>query len=376
MLGHGSLLLGHCPPSVVAAVKAQAELGNTFTHVTPPAIELARMIVEAVPCADKVRLVNSGTEAVLLALRLVRAFTGKEKVLKFEGAYHGFADGLMFSTNYGDPDRWPEPPEASPDTPGIPRSKRDLVLAAPYNDLDRTREIVRDNRGDLAGIFVEPVMRGLASEPGFLEGVRELASEHRIPLVFDEVITGFRLALGGAQAYYGVTPDLTVLGKGLASGYPIGAIAGGDEIMSLFDPSSPDGRRIFSLGSFHGNAVSAAAAVATVTELQRPGVYEHLDSYGARLRDELADLFARHELPVHMTGAGSIVEWYFTSEPITDYRSTLRTNLRLKAELGAVIRKHGMFAGGGRFSSSTCHGDTELEFTVAAMEAGLREVRG
>ena len=199
-LGHGSLLLGHCPPSVVAAVKAQAELGNTFTHVTRQAIDLARMIVEDVPCADKVRLVNSGTEAVLLTLRLVRAFTGREKVLKFEGAYHGFADGLMFSTNYGDPDTWPEPPEAAPDTPGIPAAEHGLVLTAPYNDLDRTRDIVGKNRDELAAIFVEPVMRGLASAPGFLEGVRELATEHRIPLVFDEVITGFRLALGGAQA--------------------------------------------------------------------------------------------------------------------------------------------------------------------------------
>ena len=165
-----------------------------------------------------------------------------------------------------------------------------------------------------------------------------------------------------------------MFGKGLASGYPIGAIAGGDEFMSPLDPASPDGSRIFSLGSFHGNAVCTAAAVATLTELRKPGVYKHLDSYGARLRDELADLFARHELPVHMTGAGSIVDWYFTSGPITDYRSTLHTDLRLKAELGALMRKHGLFGGAGRFSSTTHHGEAELDYTLEAVEAGLREI--
>lgn len=374
-LGHGSLLLGHSHPTVVEAVKAQAELGNTFTHVTLPAIELSRMIVEAVPCAEKVRLVNSGTEAVLVALRLVRAFTGKEKVLKFEGAYHGFADGMMFNTNYGNPDNWSEPPEASPDTPGIPAVERDLVLTAPYNDLERTREIVRDNHDEMAAIFVEPVMRGLASRPGFLEGVREIALENGIPLVFDEIITGFRLALGGAQAYYGVTPDLALFGKGLGSGYPISAIVGGEEIMSPLDPASPDGERIFSLGSFHGNAVCAAAAVATLTELKKPGVYELLESYGNRLRDGLSSLFARYNVPAQMTGAGSVVEWFFTSEPLSDYRSTLSTNLKLKTQLGATMRNHGLFGGGGRFSSSTRHGDTEHELTLKAMEAGLREIR-
>lgn len=374
-LGHGSLLLGHSHPAVVEAVKEQAGLGNNFTQVTQPAIELARMIVEDVPCAEKVRLVNSGTEAVLVALRLVRAFTGREKVLKFEGAYHGFADGLMFSTNYGDPDRWPDPPEAAPDTPGIPAAERSLVLTAPYNDLDCTREIVQDSHDEMAAIFVEPVMRGLASRPGFLEGVREIATEHGIPLVFDEIITGFRLALGGAQAYYGVAPDLAVFGKGLGSGYPIGAIAGGDEIMSPLDPASPDGERVFSLGSFHGNAVCSAAAIATLTELRKTGVYEHFESYGNRLRDGLASLFARYDLPAQLTGVGSVVEWFFSSQRISDYRSTLRTDLDLKARLGDTMRNHGLFGGGGRFSSSTRHDDIELELTLNAIDAGLREIR-
>ena len=373
-LGHGSVLLGHCPPAVSSAVKAQIDRGVNFAHVTQPAIGLARMMVEAVPCAEKVRLCNSGTEAVLLALRLVRAFTGRDKVLKFEGAYHGFADALLFNTNYGDPDLWADPPRSTPDTPGIPAAERDLVLVAPYNDIDRTGQIIAEHGAELAGIFVEPVMRGLASNPGFLEGLRALASEHRIPLVFDEVITGFRLAMGGAQSYYGVTPDLAVYGKGLGAGYPIGAVAGSDVLMGLFDPSTQDGRPVFSLGSFHGNPLSATAAVAALTELGKPGIYESLEGYGDQLRRGLAELFERHGLAVQMTGVGPIVEFFFTGEPITDYRSTLKSNLRLKDLLGQALPRHGVRGGGGRYGLSTCHRDEELAVLLDAVEASLRDI--
>lgn len=375
ILGHGSLLLGHCAPTVVEAVKSQAALGNTFSHITQPAIELAKMMVEDVPCADKVRFTNSGTEAVILALRLVRAHTAKNKMLKFEGAYHGFADGLLYSTNYGYPDRWPESPSSDPDSLGIPVGQQELVLVAPWNDLDRTTGIIRDNLEDLAGIIVEPVMRGLSSQPGFLEGIRELATEHKTPLIFDEVGTGFRLALGGAQEYYGVIPDLATFGKGLGSGYPLGAVAGNEQIMGHLDPASPDGERIFSLGSFHGNAVSAAAGVATIQALRQTGVYEHLKSYGDQLRDGLEELFQRFDLPVQMSGEANIVEWFFTTEPVTDYRSSLATNRTLKDRLGSEMRRQNVFGGGGRLSSSTAHGQTELFLTLEAMEASLISVR-
>ncbi len=375
MLGHGSLLLGHSHPAVVEAVKRQVELGNTFTHVTGPAIRLAEMIVEHVPCAEMVRFVNSGTEAVMLALRTARAHTGRDKVLKFEGAYHGFADGVLFSTNYGRHDRWPDHPQPDPDSPGIPSGHAHDILIAPWNDIDATREIVSGNRDDLAGIIVEPVMRGLASRPGFLEQIREVASAAGVPLIFDEVGTGFRLALGGAQEYYGVTPDLATFGKGMGSGYPIGALAGSGELMRHLDPASPDDERVFSLGSFHGNAVSAAAAVATIERLREPGVYEHLGEYGDRLRDGLEALFRRFDLPVRMTGEANIVEWLFTTEPVTDYRSSLATNRALKDRIGAEMRNHGVFGGGGRLNSSTEHGEPELALTLQAMEATLTALR-
>ena len=375
MLGHGSLVLGHCNPAVGEAVKAQVDRGNAFTHVTAPAIELARLLVEAVPCAEKVRFVSSGSEAVMLALRLVRAYTGRDKVLKLEGAYHGFGDGLLFSTNYGDPNSWSDSPQSTPDSLGIPAGAQELVLTTPYNDLDRTREIVGENQADLAAIFVEPVSRGLASAPGYMEGMRDIASEFQIPLVFDEVNTGFRLALGGAQAYYGVTPDVAILGKAMASGYPIGAVAGGEEIMSYLDPASPDDRRIFELGAFHSNAISATASVATLEEMQKPGVFEGLNEYGDRLRGALADLFARYDISVQMTGEGSIVHFLFTDEPITDYRSALRSNTGLSDRLGEAIRRHGIFGGGGRWTSSIYHGDAEMGAMLDAVDASLSELR-
>ena len=218
-------------------------------------------------------------------------------------------------------------------------------------------------------------MRGLSSRPGFLEDVRDLAAEARVPLIFDEVGTGFRLAPGGAQEYYGVTPDIATFGKGLGSGYPIGAVAGSGELMSYLDPASPDDERVFSLGSFHGNAVSAAAGVSTIERLREPGVYEHLGSYGDRLRDSLEDLFRQFDLAVRMTGEANIVEWLFTTEPVADYRASLATNRALKDRIGAELRSHGMFGGGGRLTSSTEHGELELALTLEAMESALTALR-
>lgn len=375
MMGHGSLILGHAHPEITQAVTNQVKLGNTFTYVTQPAIDLAKMIVENIPCAEKVRFMNSGSEAIMIMTRLVRAHTGKEKILKFEGAYHGFADNLLFSTNYGSAENWLDYPMPTPDSVGIPADHSKTVLVAPWNDIDRTRQIIESNSAELASIVVEPLMRGLSSKPGFLEALRDISSDHQIPLVFDEVCTGFRLALGGAQEYYGVTPDLSIFGKGLGSGYPIGAVAGNEEIMSHLDPSSDDENRIFSLGSFHGNAISAAAGVATMKELKRAGIYQDLNSYGDNMRDALEEMFLRYDIPVQMSGAGNIVEWFFTSEAITDFKSSLESNWKLKNKISDEMRKRNIFCGAGRFSSSTVHGKTEYNFTIDAMEESLRSIR-
>jgi len=375
ILGAGSLLLGHCAPPIVDAVGAQIARGTVFTHVTPPVIELARQVVEAVPGAQKARFMNCGSEAALCALRLVRAYSGKERILKFAGAYHGFGDQVIFNTNYGHPEEWAAAPQATVDTAGVPAGEAGLVLVTPYNDLDRAAEIIGEHHAELAGVFVEPMMRGLAPLPGFLEGIAELARRYHLPLVFDEVGTGFRLAYGGAQAYYGITADLAIFGKALGAGYPIGAITGGDELMSYLDPASPDERRIYSLGSFYGNALVAAAAVANLTELRKPGVYEHLGAYGEGLRHGLKELFGRFGLPIQVMGAGNFAEFFITDEPITDYLSTRRTNLRLKGQWGAELIRHGVFGGAGRFNSCTCHGQLELDLFLGASEESLRALK-
>ena len=375
VLGSASLLLGHCPAAVSEAVKAQIDRGVIFAHLSAPVIELARLMAEAIPGAQKIRFTNSASEAMLYALRAVRARTGKEKVLKFEGAYHGFPDALLFNTNYGDQSRWREAPIATPDSPGIGASSQGSVLVAPYNDIDQTRAIVSAHHADLAAIVVEPVMRGIASRPGFLEGLRACADAFHLPLVFDETITGFRLAYGGAQEFYGVPADLAVYGKGLGAGYPIGAVAGSDEYMSVFDPESADDVRIYALGSFHGNPLCATAAVHCLRSLRYPSVYRELNGYGDRLRDGLLELFRRYGLVVQMTGVGSIVEFFFGAEPITDYRSITRSTLRYKQLLGDELPNHGVFGGGGRYTSSTCHRRPELEKMLHAVEETLGVLR-
>ena len=299
----------------------------------------------------------------------------KEKILKFEGAYHGFSDDLLFSTNYGNSNNFPQDYSPVPDTPGIPKSHRDLVLVAPYNDVDTLTSIVESHHGEIAGIFVEPVMRGIASRPGFLENVQAIASTYKIPLIFDEVITGFRLAIGGAQQYYGIKPDLVVFGKAVGSGYPIGILAGKNDLMNLLDPATSDTNRVFSIGSFHGNALSTTAALANLKELAKPGTYEHLNSYGNHLREELSYIFKKHDIPTKMDGVGSIVDWFHTEDTITDYRSTIRTNLKLKSLLGNTLRKHDIFAGPGRFTSTTSHSNPEMQMTIDAMDKSLSDLK-
>jgi glutamate-1-semialdehyde 2,1-aminomutase len=233
MLGSGPLLLGHSRPEVVEEVQRQAALGSTYFALNEPAIRLAETIVEAAPCAETIRFQTTGSEATFAAVRLARAFTGREKVLKFEGGWHGGHDLGQLS---GAPSEPPPFPEAVPDCDGIPRSACGDVLVAPFNDLEMTSVIIERHHADLAAVIVEPLQRALKPEPGFLEGLREITRKHGIVLVFDEIVTGFRLAWSGAQERYGVAPDLACYGKVIGGGYPLSAVAGKREIMRLADP--------------------------------------------------------------------------------------------------------------------------------------------
>lgn len=370
-LAHGSLILGHANKTISDAVQKQISLGTALTNITKPAIELAEIMVATIPCADKVRIVNSGTEASILAVRLAKAATGKEKILKFEGAYHGFADNLIFNTNYGKPDKWFPYPKASSDTLGVSASQAEAVLIAPYNNLDITSQIIDENIKDIGGIIVEPVMRGINSQIGFLQGLRVICDKYKIPLIFDEVITGYRVSLGGAQHYFGITPDLAIYGKSLGAGYPIGAIVGVDSLMRYLDPSSDNGDYIFSIGSFHSNPLCSTAALYCIRELQKKGSYEKLNNYGKDLTLGLSKIFKKYNIPHFMTGLGSIVEFFFTDEAVTDYKTSVKSNLALKELLGSKMSKFKVVGGGGRYTSSIIHEEKELDWMLQAVDNSL-----
>ena len=373
VLGSGTVLVGHAHPEVVAAVTEQVARGANYSHLSPPVVELAERFCAAVPCAQKVRFFNSGTEAWGVALRALRARSGRDTILKFEGAFHGGNDSTLFNTNFGDVATWAPAPRPTPDTPGTVESEQTNILTAPYDDIDATRGIARAHRDDLAAILCEPVMRGIAARSGFLEGLRDLSDELHVPLVFDEVITGFRLALGGAQAFYGVTPDMAVFGKALGSGYPIGAIAGNEETMFALDPAAPDGMRVVAEGSTLANPISTTAGVATLAILGRAGVYEQLHDWGDRLGEGLREAFARRGVTIQLTGVGPIVEFYVSATPVHDYRTAQATDLRLKGILARGMRAQGVFGGGGRYNTSLAHGDTERELMLGAVEAILSD---
>jgi glutamate-1-semialdehyde 2,1-aminomutase len=373
VLGSGTVLVGHAHPEVVAAVTAQVARGANYSHLSPPAVDLAERICAVVPCAQKVRFFNSGTEAWGVALRALRAKSGRDTILKFEGAFHGGNDATLFNTNFGSVASWAPAPRPTPDTPGTVESDQTNVLTAPYDDIETTRAIVTAHRNDIAAILCEPVMRGIAARPGFLEALRRLADDLHVPLVFDEVITGFRLGLGGAQAHYGVTPDMAVFGKALGSGYPIGVIAGSEEAMQPLDPGAPDGIRVVAEGSTLANPVTATAAVATLEILSRPGVYEHLHDWGNRLGEGIREAFARRGTTIQLTGVGPIVEFYVSDTPVSNYRTAQATDLRPKSRLARGMRAHGIFGGGGRYNCSLAHGDAELAQMIDAVNAILDE---
>jgi glutamate-1-semialdehyde 2,1-aminomutase len=371
VLGAGAVLLGHAHPAIVAALQAQAARATNLSHISPQVIQLAEEVVSAIPSAAKARFFNSGTEAMMYALRIVRAHRGRELILKLEGAYHGGLDDLLFRTSYG---AWPaQGNRLEPDSPGIPAGAADRLVIVPYNDLDALRAAVAARGRELAAIVVEPVLRGIRPAPGYLAGVCEIAQAAGIPLVFDEVITGFRLALGGAQEFYDVKADITVLGKALGAGVPIGCVAASPELASWLDTSQPDGRRILAEGSTYGNPLAAAAALANLRELGRAGTYAHLHRLGEGLAERLGEVFRRVGLPAQFVGVGPLVEFYFSDKPPLDYATAQATDQRPKRALAQGLRARGVFGGGGRFNVSMAHDVAELDVLAAAVEDVLRK---
>ena len=282
LMGSGPMILGHAFPSVIEAVIKAVEDGSTFFATHEKAVELAEMLCEAIPCAEQVRFTVSGTDATFQAMRVCRAFTKKEKILKFEGGYHGSSDYAMMSVT---PDASVEYPQTQANSSGIPKAISDLVLAAPFNDLQTTSQIIEAHKDDIAAVIVEPLQRVIAPEPGFLQGLRDITKKYSIPLIFDEVVTGFRLSYGGAQQHYGVTPDLACVGKIMGGGYPLAAVTGITDIMSSYESSTDSEYFVPQTGTLNGNPIACAAGIATLKELQNKDNYEKINNTGKQIRE-------------------------------------------------------------------------------------------
>ena len=373
LLGSGPMLVGHAHPRVVAAVQEQVERGSTFFADNEGAILLAEEIARAVPCADSVRFCSSGTEATLYAMRAARAFRGRDKILKFEGGFHGMNDYALMSMGPSNP---PDFPAAVPDSAGIPASVAGEMLIAPFNDIETTSAIVERYHDEIAGVIVEPFQRLLTPLPGFLEGLRELTSQYGIPLIFDEVVTGFRFSYGGAQEYYGVTPDLCALGKAVGGGFPLTAVAGRGEIMSGFDASSAGDGFVLQIGTLSGNPVASAAGLATLEILREPGTYEKLFATGQQLKDALQRLLNEAEIPAVVAGEAPLFEVFFTDGEIRDHRSTLLADKEMLHRFNSLLVERGVFKGDSKFYLSTVHTQRDVEETIEAFESAVDELRG
>ncbi|MCI0440332.1 MAG: glutamate-1-semialdehyde 2,1-aminomutase [Chloroflexi bacterium] len=374
LLGSGPMLLGHAHPEVVAAVREQVDKGTTFFATNELAVRLAEEIVAAVPCADKVRFGSSGTEATLYAMRAARAFRKRDKILKFEGGFHGMNDYALMSMGPANPKPFPAP---TPDSPGIPRSVQGEVLIAPFNDLETTTAIIERHHEELGGVIVEPFQRLLPPKPGFLEGLREVTRQYEIPLIFDEVVTGFRFAYGGAQEYYGVVPDLCTLGKVIAGGFPLSAVAGRDEIMSQFDPSlAGPGEFMPQIGTLSGNPVASAAGLATLNALKRPGTYERLFATGQQLKDGLERLLREAEIPAQVVGDAPLFEVFFTEGEVSSYRDTLKANKQMLGRFNRLLIERGVFKGDTKYYISTAHTQRDVDQTIEAFASAIDELKG
>lgn len=378
LLGSGPLVLGHAHPAVVAAVREQIEHGTTYFLVNEPIVALAEEICRAVPCAEQVRFTVSGTEATFFALRAARAFRRRDKIMKFEGGYHGSHDYALMSSSPRTPKAFPA---ATADSAGIPHVIEGEVLVAPYNDLATVEALLALHADALAAVIVEPFQRLIPPEPGFLPGLRELTRRHEIPLIFDEVVTGFRFAYGGAQEYYGVVPDLAALGKIVGGGFPLAALCGRQDIMRAFDPrleGTPD--FVAQVGTLNGNPIAAVAGLATLAELRKSGAYARLRDTGRTLRDGLAELVRDSGLPAQVVGETALFDIAFTREPVADYRSMLGADGALMRAFNAECLKRGVLKGGQKIYVSLAHSAQDvartLEIFADALAALPRARRG
>jgi glutamate-1-semialdehyde 2,1-aminomutase len=358
----GPMILGHQHPGVVSAIKAYLDKGTSYGAPTELESVMAKMIIDAFPAMEMVRMVNSGTEATMSALRLARGYTGRNKIVKFEGCYHGHADSLLIKAGSG------ALTLGVPTSPGVPPNIAGDTITAPFNNLDIMKKIFESEGDDIAAIIVEPVpgnMGVVPPLPGFLEGLREITSKYGALLIFDEVMTGFRLAYGGAQVRFGIEPDLTCLGKIIGGGLPVGAYGGKKAIMEKMAPAGP----IYQAGTLSGKPWAMTAGIATLEELKKPGVYDELEKKSAKLSEGLADAAERAGVKVSFKRIGSMVCTFFTRENVIDYSSACTSDTVKFGTFFRAMLDRGVYLAPSQFEAafvSLVHSDNDINKTVEA----------
>ena len=368
----GPMILGHCHPRIERALKEAVEKGTSYGAPTRHEVELARLVVDAYPSIEKVRMVNSGTEATMSALRLARAFTGRNKIIKFEGCYHGHSDSLLVKAGSG------ATTLGVPTSPGVPPEVAQDTCVARFNDLDSVKEIMEACGEEVAAVILEPIpgnMGVILPERAFLEGLKEMTERYGALLIFDEVMTGFRVAYGGAQEVYGIRPDLTCLGKVIGGGLPVGAFGGRKEIMELLAPEGP----VYQAGTLSGNPLAMRAGIETLKILQDRQVYSRLEEGTRKLCDGLRRVMERHGLPYHIARAGSMFTLFFTEGPVRNYQDALRSDTELFARFHRGMLDRGIYLPPSQFEAaflSIAHGEEEIERTIEAAEDTIGVLRG
>ena len=366
----GPLILGHSHPQVIDALKQAAERGTSFGAPTELEITLAKMISSAMPSVEMIRFVNSGTEATMTALRLARAYTGRDKIVKFSGGYHGHADGLLVKGGSG------LATLGLPSSPGVPDSYAQNTLVAPYNNAEAVAQLFQSYPEEIAAVIIEPVAANMGvvpPRPGFLDSLHTLTSQSGALLIFDEVISGFRVAYGGAQTLFGITPDLTCLGKVIGGGLPVGAYGGKREIMEMMAPTGP----VYQAGTLSGNPLAMTAGIETLKVLSQPDIYERLESAASRLEEGIAGAASSHNFKLSISRFASLLTIFFTDSPAVDYESISGADTALFAKFFRQLLSEGIYWPPSQFEAafvSLAHDDRDIDITIKTIENAFNQL--
>ena len=370
VLSWGPMILGHAHPAVVKALKAAVSRGTSYGAPTALEIELAELVLKIYPSMDKVRMVNSGTEATMSAIRAARGFTGRDRIIKFDGCYHGHADGLLVKAGSG------AATFGLPDSPGVPKSYARNTITLPYNDVPALKKMIEAEWRSIACVIIEPVVGNIGCvlpKQGFLEALRRLTRKHGIVLIFDEVMTGFRVSFGGAQAYYGIKPDMTCLGKVIGGGLPVGAYGGKKEIMSMISPEGP----VYQAGTLSGNPLAMTAGIVTIRELSKPGVYSLLEKKSGMLEKALVEAAKRAGVKIRFYRAGSMFCTYFTDTEVYDYKTAKTADTEKFSRFFSQMIERGINIAPSQFEAgfmSLAHTEKDIDNTAKAVFEALRKI--